>query len=133
MLGAFSIAYAIFEIPTGFMGDRIGPRRTITRIVMWWSVFTVLTGYARTFWHLIATRFLFGAGEAGAYPNASIAIARWFPTWERARAQGYLARHERAYAQELVPEHRDLRARGGGAPLSGTRAGGPSQPRRRLK
>ncbi len=90
VLGAFSIAYAIFEIPTGFMGDRIGPRRTITRIVMWWSVFTVLTGYARTFWHLIATRFLFGAGEAGAYPNASIAIARWFPTWERARAQGYL-------------------------------------------
>jgi MFS family permease len=90
VLGAFSMAYALFEIPTGFMGDRTGPRRTITRIVLWWSVFTVLTGYARSFWHLVATRFLFGVGEAGAYPNASIAIARWFPTWERARAQGYL-------------------------------------------
>ncbi len=88
VLGAFILAYGIFEIPTGAMGDRIGQRKVLTRIVIWWSAFTSLTGAARGFWHLVITRFLFGAGEAGAYPNASGVIARWFPVHERARAQG---------------------------------------------
>lgn len=88
VLGAFVLSYGLFEIPSGAMGDRLGPRRVLTRIVVWWSVFTALTGLARNFWQLVAVRFLFGAGEAGAFPNSSCAISRWFPAAERARAQG---------------------------------------------
>ncbi len=72
ILGAFSLAYALFEIPTGSLGDKIGPRRVLTRVVLWWSGFTMLTGTAFNFISLLVVRFLFGAGEAGAYPNASI-------------------------------------------------------------
>ncbi len=86
--GAFTIAYALFEIPSGVWGDRIGPRRVLTRIVLWWSGFTTLTGMVTGFYPLLATRFLFGAGEAGAYPNASIVVSRWFPRLERGRALG---------------------------------------------
>jgi len=84
----FTIAYAVFEIPTGVMGDRIGPRRVLTRIVLWWSAFTTLTGLATGYVPLLITRFFFGMGEAGAFPNASIAVARWFPLRERGRAFG---------------------------------------------
>jgi MFS transporter, ACS family, glucarate transporter len=87
IFSAFSLAYAIFEIPSGWLGDRFGPRRTLTRIVIWWSAFTALTGRVGSFHSLWITRFLFGAGEAGAYPNSSCAITRWFPSVERARAQ----------------------------------------------
>lgn len=88
VLGSFIIAYGLFEIPTGALGDRIGPRRVLTRIVSWWSFFTMLTGAVTNFWQMVVVRFLFGAGEAGAFPNASATIARWFPRRERARAQG---------------------------------------------
>lgn len=88
VVGAFTLAYALFEIPTGALGDRIGPRRVLTRIVLWWSAFTSLTGMVSNFYVLMATRFAFGAGEAGAYPNSSASISRWFPTAERARATG---------------------------------------------
>ncbi|MGP0057298.1 MAG: MFS transporter, partial [Steroidobacteraceae bacterium] len=86
--GIFTLAYALFEIPCGALGDRIGPRRVLTRIVLWWSGFTSLTGAVTGFMPLLLTRFLFGAGEAGAFPNASIAVARWFPVHERGRAFG---------------------------------------------
>ncbi len=88
VLGAFVLSYGVFEIPSGALGDRIGQRKVLTRIVLWWSAFTALTGAATSFLALLITRFLFGAGEAGAYPNASGVIARWFPVQERARAQG---------------------------------------------
>lgn len=84
----FTLAYAAFEIPSGALGDRIGPRRVLTRIVLWWSAFTSLTGLVTGFYPLFLTRFLFGAGEAGAFPNASVAVARWFPVHERGRAFG---------------------------------------------
>jgi MFS family permease len=86
--GIFVISYAVFEIPTGVLGDRIGPRRVLTRIVLWWSGFTTLTGLVSGYYPLLLTRFLFGAGEAGAYPNASVVAARWFPVQERGRAFG---------------------------------------------
>jgi len=86
-LSAFVLSYGIFEIPTGAMGDRVGPRKTLTRIVTWWSVFTALTGAVQGFKSLLLVRFLFGIGEAGAFPNFSATISRWFPTRERARAQ----------------------------------------------
>jgi MFS transporter, ACS family, glucarate transporter len=84
----FTLSYAAFEIPSGALGDRIGPRRVLTRIVLWWSVFTSLTGLVTSFYPLLLIRFLFGMGEAGALPNASIAVARWFPVHERGRACG---------------------------------------------
>jgi MFS family permease len=86
VVGAFTLSYAIFEIPAGAMGDRIGARRVLTRIVVWWSIFTSLTGMVSSFFSLLFTRFMFGAGEAGAYPNSSSSISRWFPVAERARA-----------------------------------------------
>jgi MFS transporter, ACS family, glucarate transporter len=87
VLAAFSLAYALFEIPTGALGDRIGSRKVLTRVVLWWSLFTMLTGSVTSFIPLLLVRFLFGMGEAGAYPNASIAIANWFPRTETGRAQ----------------------------------------------
>jgi ACS family glucarate transporter-like MFS transporter len=86
--GVFTIAYAAFEVPTGALGDRIGSRRVLTRIVLWWSAFTSLTGMATGVYPLLATRFFFGMGEAGAFPNASVAVSRWFPVRERGRAFG---------------------------------------------
>jgi MFS transporter, ACS family, glucarate transporter len=90
ILGAFSLAYALFEMPTGIMGDRLGPRRILTRVVLWWSAFTALTGLVSGFYSLISVRFLFGVGEAGAYPNASNVISRWFPKQEVGRAQSII-------------------------------------------
>ncbi len=96
VVGVFAISYAAFEIPSGALGDRIGPRKVLTRIVIWWSAFTSLTGAVSNYFLLLATRFLFGAGEAGAYPNSSSSISRWFPTTERARAQGIVWMASRA-------------------------------------
>jgi MFS family permease len=86
----FALAYGIFELPGGWMGDRFGPRIVLTRIVVWWSAFTALTGVVTGYGQLLAVRFLFGAGEAGAYPNSSSAISRWFPAHERARSHGWV-------------------------------------------
>jgi ACS family glucarate transporter-like MFS transporter len=88
--GAFAIAYALFEIPSGYLGDRFGARAMLTRIVVWWSVFTTLTGFATRLWPLMFIRFCFGAGEAGAYPTASTSVFRWFPTAEHGRAFGVI-------------------------------------------
>jgi MFS transporter, ACS family, glucarate transporter len=88
VFSAFTIAYALFEIPTGAWGDRIGPRRLLTRIVIWWSSFTIATAAAFNFTSLLGVRFLFGAGEAGAFPNVSKSFSRWFPVTERGTAQG---------------------------------------------
>jgi MFS family permease len=88
VLSSYVIANAVFEIPSGALGDLHGQRRELTRIASWWSVFTALTGWCRNFWQLFVTRFLFGVGAAGAYPNAAGVIPRWFPKQERARSQG---------------------------------------------
>jgi MFS family permease len=88
VLGAFTLAYGLFEVPTGRWGDRYGSRGVLTRIVLWWSAFTALTGAANGLWTLLLVRFLFGAGEAGALPNTSRTIARWFPPGARGIAQG---------------------------------------------
>ena len=90
VFGAFTLAYSLFEIPSGWLGDVRGPRRVLTRIVLWWSAFTMLTGAARGFPSLLSIRFLFGAGEAGAFPNISRAFSRWFPARERGQANGVL-------------------------------------------
>ena len=90
VFSAFTLAYALFEIPSGYLGDRIGPRKVLLRIVLWWSFFTAATGWARSWLALVATRFLFGAGEAGCFPNLTKAFNRWLPLAERSRAQGIM-------------------------------------------
>ena len=84
----FFLSYSAFEIPTGALGDRIGPRRVLTRIVLWWSAFTSLTGAVTNYFVLLFVRFCFGMGEAGAYPNAAAVIGRWIPPLQRTRAWG---------------------------------------------
>ena len=90
VFGAFTLAYSLFEVPSGWLGDVIGPRRVLTRIVLWWSAFTMLTGTAQGLRSLVAIRFLFGAGEAGAFPNAVRSFSQWFPARERGMANGVL-------------------------------------------
>jgi MFS family permease len=90
VLGAFWLAYSLFEIPGGWLGDRFGSRITLTRIVLGWSVFTALSGTAVGFISLYTCRFLFGAGEAGAFPNMARVQSRWLPANVLARASGIL-------------------------------------------
>jgi MFS transporter, ACS family, glucarate transporter len=90
ILGIFTLSYGGFEIPTGMMGDKQGAKKILIRVVIWWSFFTVVTGVATGFWSLLIIRFLFGMGEAGAYPNISIVLAKWFPAVERGRAQAII-------------------------------------------
>ena len=90
VFSAFTLAYALFEIPCGYLGDRIGPRKVLLRIVLWWSFFTAATGWVKSWGALVVTRFLFGAGEAGCFPNLTKAFARWLPPGEQMRAQGIM-------------------------------------------
>ena len=106
VFSAFVLGYALFEVPGGYLGDIWGARRVLTLIVLWWSVWTALTGCVWYFhldsgWWLgpipllfnslltmLLVRFIFGAGEAGAFPNLTRVVSAWFPYRERARAQG---------------------------------------------
>lgn len=90
ILGSFTLAYALFEIPTGLLGDKMGAKSVLIRVVLWWSLFTILTGFATGFVSLLVIRFLFGIGEAGAYPNMAITVAKWFPANERGQAQAII-------------------------------------------
>jgi ACS family glucarate transporter-like MFS transporter len=105
IFGAFGLAYALFEIPTGWLGDWMGPRKVLMRIVLWWSAFTALTGAMRSFTTMWITRFLFGVGEAGCFPNLTKAFTTWLPPVEHAKAQGIMwtfARWGGAFTPVLV-------------------------------
>ncbi len=88
ILSAFQWTYAIFQIPGGWLGDRIGPRRAMTLIVTWWSIFTCATVVAWNASSMALIRFLFGMGEAGSFPIATRSLSRWMLPTERAFAQG---------------------------------------------
>lgn len=88
IFSAFTLAYALFEIPGGWLGDKMGPRRVLMRVVAWWSIFTAATGYAWNYTTMLVCRFLFGAGEAGAFPNITKMFTIWLPQKERGMAQG---------------------------------------------
>src|SRR5215813_494889 len=90
IFSAFGWAYALFEIPGGYLGDRIGPRAVLARVVLWWSFFTAATGWAWNFMSLAVTRFLFGMGEAGCFPNLTKTFTTWLPPKERVRAQSMM-------------------------------------------
>jgi sugar phosphate permease len=101
----FLISYAIFEIPGAWYGDWVGPRKGLLRIVSAWSAFTALTGAAWNFGSLVAIRFLFGIGEAGAFPMITKSFTTWLPRSERTLAQGILwtsARWAGAFTPLLV-------------------------------
>ena len=105
VFSVFTWAYALFEVPGGWMGDRLGPRRVLMRIVVWWSFFTAASGWVWNATSLIVTRTLFGAGEAGCFPNLTRIFTTWLPKHERERAQGTLwlaARWSGAFTPLLV-------------------------------
>ena len=87
-LSAFALGYALFQTPSGIMADRFGPRVVLTSVVIFWSLFTGMTGLAIGFGTLLLARFLFGVGEAGAFPSCARAFYSWLPVSERGIAQG---------------------------------------------
>jgi MFS family permease len=95
VLMAFQFAYALFEIPSGWLGDTRGPRSTLLRVVLWWSAFVALTGFVGTdhlgiylgFTALLLIQFFFGVGEAGAFPNIAKSLYNWFPASQRGFAK----------------------------------------------
>ena len=90
IFGAFGLAYALFEIPMGLLGDRLGVRRVLAQIVLAWSIFTALTGAAWNVGSMVVIRFLFGAGEAGCFPNLTRMLSAWMPARERVTAQALM-------------------------------------------
>src|SRR5215467_11688154 len=88
VLSAFTWSYALGQIPAGWLGDRLGPKRVLTAIMSWWSIAAMLTGAAAGLASLFSARFLLGLGEAGAFPVASRGMQMWFPRSERGRIQG---------------------------------------------
>ncbi len=88
VLGIFAVGYALFQVPAGWIADRLGPRKALTLVVSVWSMFTALTGAARTALQMLILRFLFGVGEAGAFPGAAQAFFRWLPVKDRGLAHG---------------------------------------------
>ena len=88
VLSAFALGYALFQVPGGALGDKYGVRRVMTTIMVLWSIFTSLTGAAWNYTSMLFFRFIFGAGEAGAFPNISRAAFSWVPTKERGSFQG---------------------------------------------
>ena len=105
--GIFAVGYALFQIPAGWYSDRSGPRRALTVVVVVWSIFTALTGAVYTAFSLLIVRFLFGVGEAGAYPGATRALYTWLPAKERGLGQGIFhsgARIGAAASLVVMPE-----------------------------
>ena len=90
VFGAFALGYALAQIPSGWFADRFGPRVALAAVVTAWSALTALTGAAWSLVSLVTIRFLFGVGEAGAFPGSARAICNWLPSGERGRANGVL-------------------------------------------
>lgn len=88
ILGIFAVGYALFQVPSGWIADRLGARKALAIVVSVWSIFTALTGAARNALQMLILRFLFGVGEAGAFPGATQAFFRWLPVKERGLAHG---------------------------------------------
>ena len=106
VFGIFAVGYALFQIPAGWFSDRAGPRRALTIVVVIWSIFTAMTGAVFTAISLLVVRFLFGVGEAGAYPGATRALYSWIPAKERGIGQGIFhsgARVGAAFSLLLMP------------------------------
>jgi ACS family glucarate transporter-like MFS transporter len=90
VFGIFALGYALFQVPAGWFADRYGARKALTWVVTAWSAFTMLTGAAVGAVSMLVVRFLFGVGEAGAYPGATRAYYSWLPVKERGIGQGIM-------------------------------------------
>jgi D-galactonate transporter len=88
IFSAFAWSYALFQVPGGWINDRFGPRNVLTVIVAYWSAMTAATAMATGFVSFVVIRFLFGIGEAGAFPGATRAMQLWYPREERGFCQG---------------------------------------------
>jgi len=88
IFSAFVWAYALFQVPGGWLSDRFGARKVLGSVVAYWSIMTAATGLAFSAGSFIAVRFLFGVGEAGAFPGATRAMQLWYPRQERGFVQG---------------------------------------------
>ena len=88
VFGAFGLAYSLFEIPCGWLGDRLGARQALPFVVLWWSLWTSLTSVSVGLLSLLAVRFMVGLGQAGVFPICARSISRWFPASEQGRAMG---------------------------------------------
>ena len=105
IFAAFLMAYALFEVPSAWYGDRVGARKGLLRIVTAWSFFTALTGLAWSYASMVAIQFLFGMGDAGCFPLITKSFRSWLLPQDRTRAQGYLwlaARWGAAFTPLLV-------------------------------
>jgi sugar phosphate permease len=102
VFSAFLWAYSIGQIPGGWFADRFGPRKVLLFIVPFWSLMTVATAFAFGRLSLIFVRFIFGLGEAGAFPTATRAMQLWFPPSERGLVQGVTHSFSR-FAIAIVP------------------------------
>ncbi|HEY1203613.1 MAG: MFS transporter [Bryobacteraceae bacterium] len=105
VFAAFVWAYSVFEIPGGWMGDWLGPRRVLLRVVTWWSLWTAAMGWMWNLASMTIANGLFGAGEAGCFPNLTKVFTTWLPKHERVRAQGLMwmsARWGGAFTPMLV-------------------------------
>ena len=90
VFSAFALGYAAAQIPSGWLADRLGPRRALAIVVVLWSLLTSLTGAMSTFGPLLAVRFFFGVAEAGAFPGSARVFYNWLPVTERGIANGIL-------------------------------------------
>lgn len=88
---AFFYAYALAQVPAGWLADRYGARGMLTFYLVAWSVCTALTGLASGLVMLIAARALFGIAQAGCYPTAGGLIKRWIPVEGRGRASSIVS------------------------------------------
>lgn len=88
VLSVFALGYALFQSPSGYMADKFGARKVLAGVVAVWSIFTALTGAVFGFISLIFVRFIFGVGEAGAFPSMARAIYKWIPLNERGIVNG---------------------------------------------
>ena len=88
VMAMFTLGYALFQAPTGYFADSRGPRFVLTAIIIFWSFCTAITSAAKNFIQLLIIRFIFGAGEAGAFPALSKVVYNWFPLKERGIVQG---------------------------------------------
>ncbi len=88
VMSIFALGYALFQAPAGLLADKYGPRKILTAVVTLWSFFTAITGMVWNYGILLVVRFLFGAGEAGAFPGIARAIYSWIPLDERGIVNG---------------------------------------------
>jgi ACS family glucarate transporter-like MFS transporter len=103
VLSIFALGYAVFQVPSGLLADRFGPRWILSGVVTTWSIFTALTAAAQGFVSLLVCRFLFGAGEAGAFPGCARAVYSWIPMSERGLVQGFMFSGARFGAALTLP------------------------------